>query len=371
MTSLRRLVVPLLLSVTASGCSQPHQLDQADQLGDAIPLAAPDSAPIGKPVSFTVGSDGSFFVGDGFFKRVIRFSHDGRLTGVFGEPGAPIELPSAIVSVGDSAVAIVDAVRSTIALFDVRSGSRIRERSFPVDIEVHRGLYDDGVLWFGALGEGTHEPRTMLLRWNLTTDSTELLGSLPPAYSRTLLPRWFPGIAVARAGATFMVGLAAYSQLLVLGPVDGRTEDSIAVPRRTRRGSDAREGQQLGRFGRLVEAVNSLSLLAQVGLTQAGSLLFVHYDLVASSDSTIDAATVFLTAISPDGATGCVDATAPLSGARHPDFFTALRGDTVFVAEDIPAADDRPHLVVRSYHLDPSHCPGHSATSLAGLRGQR
>lgn len=352
------LIGLLLLGPLLAGCREapaPRAIERVVGGGPAlrlawrIPLQEGDSAYITSPGEFAVDpDDGSFYVADRFAGRVAHVDRRGRITRFYGRKGAgPGEFTqvSLMFTIGDDLV-VDDVAKGLFNIFDRRTGEFREQRA-------HEGIFYDVRLTEEAAWMGMQNVQrgTAVGRWNRRTASLEYLVPLPREYRESQpLAGIYNGAFVVPWADTLLVALQA-SDDLYLHSADGRAIDTIPVPVVARRGVP---GDIIEKFKKLPypEMFSAASGVFAVGRMADGRVAVVHFDQRMEGPAIL--AEVYVSVISADRRTACVDGAVPVSPDAQPRVL--FRGDTLLVLDQRLAADDRAETTVSAYLLDTSGC---------------
>lgn len=339
----------LLLS---TACARPPDGPTVELLR-VIALGPAQGLPLGLPAVLTIGDDGSFFVADAFHRRVVRYSATGAALTTYGSPTDQIEIPTAIVPIGDSLLVVADEGNKRLIIHDMQSGTTARVITYPGSLHIARGQMVGRRLWLSAFRPGTPIGRTTGLMWrDLTSDSTAFLFRVPPSYHSAIVARLFGAVSFSIRGDRLIASFVA-DRWLYRADLQGHPTDSIEVPNRRRRGIPANISRRLEAASGYADQVKLLSLLGDVHILDNGTTVLVHYDNRLSPGGV--AADAYVTVVATDFRSACVD--GRVEGGANDHILSAVRGDTLFVLRAADAADDHgSQHAIAAYRLSTSAC---------------
>jgi len=337
---------------------------------DSVLLAETDTLYIGHPFGVVVDPfDGSLHIPDSFSRRIYRFARDGSLLQTYGRPGrGPGELNSAfhLAVVDDSTLAVPSLNPPALYLYDRRSGELARSIPIPsVLAALGQAAIDGDAVWFPARALGQN---SAFLIWWRNTDSPRIIGALPEEYTRSIEARGIfhqtrGGGVLAFAEGSVLRGWEGLNALERFD-LSGRRIERIDIPRVRRRGVPeyAQDWIDQGRRGPLrsyaeMEELHSWTL--QMARLESGLFGLVHHDFRVLEDrgpsrATIFGADVYVSVLSADLDSACVDALVPTS--RDLQAYTSFRGDTLFVLDRRVVDDRRVESRVLIFGLDTTGC---------------
>ena len=351
------LAVALLLLLWACGRDE-HDPPPAREAGSAglglqrvweVVLEESDSLYLSSPGDFAIDpDDGSFYVADAFAGHVLQVDRRGRPVRVFGKKGrGPGEFSQvALMFAHGPHLVVEDVGLQRFSRFGRQSG--VFERSLR-----HGGILGDAVVTGDTawLGLQNMDRGTGVARWDLRSDSLEYLVPVPAEYRASPpLAGIFNGVSLAAWADTLLVGFQG-SDELYLYSTRGEPLDTVAVPVRRRKGVPddvAARLQKLdypGMFG-------ALSALFDLARLPDGRVALVHFDQQLAGPRII--ADVYVTLLSADRRSACVDEKLPLSRDTQPR--TAFRGDTLFVLEQTLTAAGQPRTAIAAYRVSAGAC---------------
>lgn len=308
---------------------------------------------VAKPNNLLIGGGGDFIIADGFHRKVLAYARSGGLRRQFGNAGkgqGQFQDPFMAVILSDTVLGVLDPYRADIQLFDWRDGQFLRSQHLDLSIVMSANAID-GSVWLGGVSP-IHQKG--LARWDLASDSVSYMVELPRSYrrNRTIRNSWIHVTHAAR-DSFLVVGFSADQEILVVDSL-GHTVDSFVVPHVRRRGIPTNFESKVSATTdpEAGEAVALLSMLLQIGVAPDGALLFAHYD--GRMVGRIPVATIYVSVVSPDLKTACVDAVVP---QQHETIMPVrFQGDTLFAIEQLVDASLRAQTTAVGYRIDRSSC---------------
>lgn len=318
--------------------------------GLAVVGACASAEPAGEPHLIEVGM---VVLEEEGTAGLVRFGPDGLFIRQYGRQGdgpGEYRMPVAPHVTDDSTVIVSDVPRTSLNAFNRRDGSfRERQEGIGTVMSTHSSRGDI------LLGMIVPPMDIVVRRIGGMTDSVRHVAVLPTQPMEVLQQSgsMLQALILVR-GDTLLAGAGLSNQLLVL--VGDLVIDTLDIPVARRRGVPAdlatrfAESPQSDRIMLYSSQVWALDLGEQVGL--------VHFDVtqVAPRPSMagfrMEMAT-WLTVLSADLATACVDLPIPLAGDMHP--FATSRGDTLLVLDHHDTGSDI-QTVVRKYLVDTDRC---------------
>jgi hypothetical protein len=291
---------------------------------DSQTLNEPESLLIDRPTAVAAGANRALFVADMFHQRVIGYDATGRPTQRFGRKGSgPGEFQdiAGLTVLGDSLLAVVDFGRRRIELFDIRSGQLRPGVSFQgKPYSVRPGRADNLVI-----GNLLLEGGTSIALVGIETLAVRYLGQLPSAYSQSApLAAVHSLITAEAAGSDYLIGFSGSQAELALADGDGEIQRWITIPRRLRRGVPTDVAQRFLEPGPFPELFAASSFLFGFHQTSRGVVVIHHdQDLVGK----IIQAAVFVSLVTPDLTSSCVDGRLPIESQSLP--VHTFQGDTL------------------------------------------
>lgn len=324
----------VLTATVAAACSNPDnapgRVSEATvgprlSVIDSVQFTEADTAYVGQVMSIGVSSDGSILISDGFARRVLRYSRRGQLDRIYGRAGSgPGEFSSPGLSflIDDSIVVVDDFTPSTIHLFNARTARPLRQVRHKGYVFSQRTIGD--TVWLGAVSMAT---ATGVARWVPATDSIVPIVPVPEVYSTVPALSGTHPIAYVEAWRdTLMVSFSGHHQVY-LSRRSGEIVDSLELPAARRRGVPHDLADLFKQNRPAEEYFKASSLLAAVHRNVNGTTTFVHFDQELRGRALT--ATGFVSLLSADRRTACVDATIPVGEGIAPR--VAFAGDTVVV----------------------------------------
>jgi len=321
---------------------------------------------IGNPISIVPDTtDGSILVSDFFENRILRFGRDGRLRQSYGRPGeGPGEFSSigAAFTLQDTIVVGVGDRRKILQLFSATDGSYVGAYGY-------RGRTGFG--GYAVVNRAVVFPSreltglTSVAIWRYPDDEIEYVVPLPDEYVRSAIhPRgagyfaafFSTGSAVAWPD-TIMSAMSGVNEIF-LSTWDGEVFDTLNPPAVRRWGvpGDIQEILDEHRYqGNSGHGVSS----SQDGLHRlsGGATVVFHHDATLEGEQPHGTITtdVYVTVISPDRRTACVDGPVPHFKAMRP-VHTVSRDTIFFLDRKLNEAEDGLETWVRMYRIDTSEC---------------
>ena len=319
---------------------------------------------LGRPYSLSVDTvDGSFLIADGYLGRMLRFARDGRYMRAYGRPG---EGPGEFRGLGrgfilnDSIVVGRDNHRNLLTRFS-REGEHLGSTRYEGFKDGWAAVAGDVAL-LPAIDLESHK---MVSLWDWRRD--EMLGKaidLPVPYRRSLRGRdiYFgvlAGSSIVAWADTMLVGTVAENELY-LATWDDRMLDTLHLPRVRRRGvpNDVQEriddpSDQVS----FKERMEMLSTLEGLYRMPDGSTVAVHHDGIIDGEPPMVEflAEVYVTVLSPDRRTACVDGAVQFANQLRTQIAAAR--DTLFLLDrTLTALGDTMKSWIRVYEIDTSPC---------------
>jgi hypothetical protein len=336
---------------------------------DSTLLQENDTTYLGKPsMEFVTDSNGYIYIADEFWNHLVRYTPAGRIDRVFGRTGdGPGEFRSVTSATILLDTLVVQASASRLKVFNRSTGQFYFERPMT------RGSLSSGVvasdrlvlaLYDYGTGNGvmTWPIRDFLNRGAIATDTAREsnIAAKPPEYVAYPGLVDFAGSALTVWGDSMLAGHAAVSYL-VLYTLAGQPVDTLEIPVRTRPGIPAAALAMFlrGKSPPVEQSTPAISFLDQLWRLSDGTILIRyqrnHVDKAGESRFRFygDA---FLSVLSKDRRTACVDGVITFPGSEWPRF--SMHGDTLLALDQMSAGVDssRARSVIRRYVVDVSHC---------------
>lgn len=293
-------------------------------------------------------ADGSFYITDQFAGRLLQVDRAGRIVRTFGRKGSgPGEFAqiNLMFSRGDE-LFVNEGRQSVFHVFDRRTGNVQGSRK-------HEGIFRDvrvvgHTAWLG-MQNSTHG--TAVVRWDLDSDSAHYMIPLPREYRESQpLAGIYSSVFVVPWADTLLVGYAGSDDLHV-ATQGGALVDTVGLPVRTRRGVPDDIVRRLPKL-QWPEMIASASALFGLARLSDGRFAAVHLDQVVNGNSfTADG---FVSVLSADRRTSCVDGTLPLTRDTSPRVL--FRGDTLFVLQQRLTENERPETSITGFLLNTNAC---------------
>lgn len=336
-------------------------------LVDSIPLEESDTAFLGRiPHTFTIDNVGAVYVADQASDRLLVFTPEGRLKRVIGRHGnGPGEFDRiGPVTVPGSELLIQGWGGSTLSLLDTRNGEeryRVRHRGYIASwaktaTQLVLGSY---------LGPGqpsvTLAPLESLVSGRMTEWLQPSLAMTPERYRKYPGLEMFNQVLVAALGDTLLVGYGAGEEIWRLRG-DGVVVDSLAVPRRLRRGARVQyfPPYAIPRQS-FHEALSGLSNLLGIWPMSGGRVAIWFQDATTESAKRPNAeiqGIAYISVLDSALQRACVDGVVETPGTGRTRL--AFSRDTLFsidqVVEKGNADSTRIRTVVRKYSFDLAGC---------------
>lgn len=300
--------------------------DTLEPINVAVSLRTPDSAFVAEPSALVILDD-AIVVADAGTSSLLRFRRDGEFVSRIGRRGrGPSEFtaPAAIVSMGDTAIAIVDAGLQRLSILD--GTFRVRStRPIP-------GLAMSAVFGNDGFYLGIQDPvsKTSAAFLALGDSSVVRLGRFPQSLLESpQIAASYPFSVVTRTEAGIIVGFTGADWIYRLGE-NGLPIDSVQPARGARRGVPSDLGKQLEKSRSPAGEAAATSLLIALWPLSKGRVGIVHMDFVVDGPSVTGSA--FYSSLDSGLRDECTDMVIPLEKDTRPMF--ASRGDTLFVVQN-------------------------------------
>jgi hypothetical protein len=344
------------LGIAVAMACGPWQADRTPPAGaslvlvDTVLLAEPDTAYVARAGGLAVGPNQLIYVADQVSARVYAYHRTGQLAGIVGRRGqGPGEFlqPLRIAFSGDSLLIVSDLNPRTLHLFRLPSLAPIRE-VFVEGILTDVQARNDTV--FMAVARNAQNTGLAVLPAGKTV--VEFRGMRPPRYRRwTTFERYVSPAAMALSGDTIAVAYSAYNGVFFYD-LGGRLLGAVTLPAVRRRSISPNAGNE-PLAGKTINTKNALFSTAYAATRlSSGTLAFVHFDF--SYTGTSPSVQGFLSLLSADRKSACIDARIPLSQDSFGQ--AAFRGDTLFTVDQTVSDGSRARSVVRAYVISAASC---------------
>ena len=357
----RRLMAVMALALALQSCGADHHPPAQSAEGrdglsarlvTEVVIRESDTLYLANPRFLALTDSGDFYVSDGFFEHVVRFNRGGDPVVVIGQKGSgPGEFRSVglILPLDDGRIAIGDNSLRRLTFFNQASGIPLSSMSY--NGIIYHGQADAGGIWLGALNM---ERRTGIARYGGGDSISQYLVPVPREYALGgPLAGIYSGVALVAWKDTLLVAFAG-SNKIYLADTLGRVSDSVAVPQRRRRGvppntqeffSPEHQRTQPDMFA-------AMSEFYWIHRLSDGRILAAHRD--GHIDGRLITATLYVSILSADLKTACVDARIPSTGDSP--VVADFKGDTVFVLKQRVDSSDHPVSTLLGYLLDETDC---------------
>ncbi len=348
---MRSLGLLLLTAACAGGAESSRSGDSSSPtilVADSVVLEEDDSLYLGHPAYLATLADGGYLITDRMQSRVHQFDARGRRVGVIGRKGrGPGEFISPFLAVerSDGSLAIVDDELKRISvfgpthelMFDVPSAVTIRDAALiGADIWFggHNGAEETGLTRFSE---------DSVLRSSLPVpDTYRAVPSLLGIHHAVMVDAWADSLLVAFSGT---------NEFMVTG-ADGVPVAEVTVPAARRKGVTREALQAMANpatpFPEMFSAISSLFDLHR---RSDGSIVTVHFDQIL--DGQAIESQVFVSLVSADRSSACVDGQVDLTGDIQP--VISFRGDTLLVLEQL--TQQQPVVsVIRKFLVEDDDC---------------
>ncbi len=339
---------------------------------DSVILQESDTAFLGKPgASFSIGPNGAMYVPDQSTDRLLVFTRFGTLRAIIGRSGKGPGEFARIGSFGfvdDSVLLQVDGGGRRLNVFRQLTGAFLG--TIPYDGVLTWITTNGNDYLFGLTDRGRrHVVATAPAREIYRGEISEgrLIGArvaMPAEYKTyPLLSAWDDTKVVAHADTTVVAFGGLQYLVRYSGPAG--VEDTLWIPNCGRKGSPKSlldewftRTPRTREEAAAVEKHTDGALSALLGLWRLadGQLLLWYQDPTWESEGRILKGVAYLSLLSPDLSTVCVDARLEAPGLGRPRL--ALAGDTVMVLDQVVPKDGPPRAVtvVRRYSISRGDC---------------
>lgn len=352
----------LLVLVCCSPTAACRSLREQQSLGptlaitDSVELTEPDTVQIGRFAYLAISQAGGIFVADLAAGRVLRFSPDGILDGVIGSLGSG---PGELLSAGqigliqsDSVLVVPDPRSRAISLFDARDGRFLTRYNTPFADVGQSWTQRGDTVTFGAQFSSGLIGRFIVAAGDVSLFG--LFGDLPPAVG-------------ALGGTFFRYGrietVPVGSDWLVLSPAEpglrlitnrGELKARVDIPATRRRGVPPDLAQRHRTLGPGGHFRYLGSMAAGLWRLSSGTIVLIMMDVDANGPSEPTNPRYFVTLISPDLKTACIDGLLPFPSDSPLPTPYLVRDTLVALARRID--NDRLRTIVYRYAIDADAC---------------
>lgn len=350
------IVASLALLAFLAGCEGPRNATPKQPVGGTpltsfatVRLEDRDTAYIGRTNALAVSTSGEFFITDMLRRRVLRFDAKGAFVEAIGRGGGgpnEFEGPSWLRTLDDSTLAIVDALRRRVVLWDLPSQSA-RAR-LPLPGLTSPLAYYQGVLYAAAADV---EHGTAGLRWRSPQGPPERLGKVLDVYRDQFWSIW--GTVSIDVSGDSLLYFGGRSEYLIVADTDWQPRDSLAIPRVSRRGIPREIDYTLGGDRNIYDVGEQLSYPFGLEILSGGRYAVFHLDASVLKNNTA-IGRVFMTVLSATGAARCVDVLVPTRDATSIPRLSFV-ADTLFVLDHFVAGDSA-IAEIKKYHIGTDVC---------------
>ena len=350
-------VTVLMTAVAATACSgrdvPPPEASTGVTLAlvDSVRVVESESLYVGRPNEIAVAGDGSVLVSDGAEKRIVRVSRDGSsMTLVARRGGGPTETvsPTAVETIGDSLLAVLDRGRKAVLLFDLASGAP--RASFP--------LRGPGAS-FATVGErilvGAVWPDSATAFDAIPIDGSAVTrgGSFPAIYRQhPMLADAFGNLQLGEESGD-VIGAFEASNMLYRWPAAGGAPDSVELTVSRRRGAKPAVMEEIMRDpANGASKVFTWSFPFVVGSLSANRSAVVMFDPTMNKDGFTGP--MFLQVADWRSRRSCPEIALPVPADGAPRF--AFRGDTLVGVVQHPEPTDGASTWIVRWALLPGRC---------------
>lgn len=350
------LALLLALVVIVGACSDPENASHTQPVSQrglvpvaSIRLTDRDSAYLAKPNALGVSTKGEFFVTDVPSRRVLRFDATGAFVETIGRRGGgpnEFEGPTALTSLDDSTLSIVDNLRRQAVLWDLPSRS-VRAR-LPIPGLTSRLVRSRGSLYAAS---ADLENGTAGLRWRTPQGAPERVGQLLDVYRNMFYAIW--GTVQMDVSGDSIIYFGGSSEYVIVADTNWQPYDSVPIPRLRRRGIPTEINYEMGPGENIYNVMARLSSPWALFNLSGGRYAVLHLDGRIVDVNNIFGR-VYLTVVSPTAVSRCVDLPVP---AHDSTFFPrlSLNADTLFALDQFVVGDSV-IVEVSKYYLGPDVC---------------
>lgn len=325
---------------------------------DSIVLQEASNSPMGGFTTFWgISAHGRILISDISNRRVMVFDRDGsalRTIGAGGSGPGEFEAPAALLTgLDDDQVGVLDFNRSRMLIFEVESGSFVREIVTPIQ-HIGTSTVRDGETIVVAPVRGA----APLVRWNLSTDRFEPLGTTNPSViagsQSVIMSSGVPG--VVQHGDGWLLWEPGYG--LSLYQADGSNPRPLTLPAARRRGEGRTMVQRQMDLIRDQKLEVTLSAAVGAGSLAGGNIVLASgdYDLIGEDLRSARPGNqrVYLTVLDATLEKACVDGLVPLES--DVPVAPLFRGDTVSVLTRVVTDEGTVRSVVYRLLIDLDKC---------------
>lgn len=363
---MRLIVLWIVAAVAMAACSNQrssqNRLSRSTvgpslRLVDSTVLVDSDTNPLGAYTSFFARSAaGMTYVGDQQHKRIAVFGLDGRRLRDIGHAGSgpgEFQAPAAVgLIAADSILVVIDQAQRTMSLFDAKTGRLIHSLIVPFEWGGQDWVTRPHQVLFA-----TSLSPTMLVRWNLLTDSIVRFAPVP----RGLLQNAAVYLSHGQANVAEVDG--GFAMLLPTDPGARILDDTgsergvviVPVARRAGEPADIVERQRKLPHSRRYDIIGSSA--DGIRRLSTGELLLAHLDVERLGDADhgrFGNYRLYVSIISPDYKRACVDGLVPVRSDAA--IVPAFAGDTMFVITRTVTDDNQVINTAIGFLIDTDRC---------------
>jgi len=297
-------------------------------LATPIRLESRDSAFVAEPSALAISAT-AIYVADAGSNSVFEYDRTGAMIRRIGRKGkGPGEFvsTSSMALVGDTMLAVNDPALTRVSLYAIGRHEFTRTLSLP---GLSLGIAASGDTLLVGLQDVSK--RTSLARFVLRDSSMQQLGPIPASIlDNPQIAASFPFGVTAAANVGYRVGFLG-SNVIYHVNENGALIDSVVPTIRHRRGVPDNLAERLAKAGGSPELeAGSTSSLVTLARLPDGRTALVHMDFTIERTSVTGKA--YLSTISADGKSSCIDYLIPLADDTRPMF--AIHLDTLFVVQN-------------------------------------
>lgn len=341
---------------------------------DTLLLEEPDSLFLASPAAtFQIAPDGLIYIPELTTNRLVIYGPGGALLGSLGRSGSgPGEFRSidAFGHVGDSILLHADDGERRINVFNRLTGEWLASRPYSGVLSWITVNHDEYLFGLTSRGAGLVVARAPIedIVSGVPSRPDDLLLAnavpIPEEYRRYPRLIAWDDTKVVASGDTMVVAFGGmpYLTRTLAGAAQS---DTIVIPACERRGSPPDVLEQWftrtvrdRREARLVNEMTQSALSALLGLWRRsdGSYVVWYQDPSWESDGRIMKGVAYLSIISPDLSSVCVDTRVEAPGNSRPRL--AMHRDTLYSLDQVILETDPPEsiTVIRRYLIEASGC---------------